>query len=264
MAWISIDQSMIGDRLRILHKEIGCSRNEAIGILVGLWIWGIDNAKGDGSLPSVDLDDIAEQLTVGMNKDLDPERVAQILLETGWICEIDGKYKISDYDSVCGLFEKYEKERVAHNERTGRYRERKRLEKAKDVENDVTKDGTCDVTDKENEKPKEEKPKKRTQADKYGDDFEKLWEIYPRKDRKAEAFKCYLARIKDGHSPEVLMQAAQNYANKCLRERTEKQYTLMCRTFLGSNLIFRDYVQTGTTASAQDRQKIESGANPFR
>ena len=48
MAWISVDQKLIGGKLRSLHKAIGCSQNEAIGILITLWLWGIDNADMDG------------------------------------------------------------------------------------------------------------------------------------------------------------------------------------------------------------------------
>lgn len=259
MAWISIDQSMLGDRLRILHKEIGCSRNEAIGILVSLWIWGIDNADEDGTLTSADLADIAEQLTVGMSKELDPDKVAQILVETGWLYEVDGSYRIADQYEVCGIYKKIERERIAHNERTERYRERKRSQKKKSSESDAINDEKNDVTIHDQE-PK----KKKTQTEKYGEDFEKLWDIYPRKDRKSEAFKCYAARIKEGHDPDTIMKAAQNYAQICEKERKEKKYTLMAKTFLGSNLVFRDYVPRVSSSQKHTAQRIDSGANPFR
>ena len=248
MAWISVDQSMIGDKLRTLHKTIGCSRNEAIGILVSLWLWGIDNAKEDGSIPFADLSDIAEQLTIGMNRELDPDSIARVLVETGWIEEVKGVLMISEYGEVCGKFIKFERERLAHNERTQKYRKRKR--------GVATSDNTSDIKSDVTEEKEEKKPKKKTQDDIYGEEFEKFWATYPRKDRKAEAFKCYKARIKDGYDPKVLYEACQNYADLCVRERKEKIYTLMGRTFLGTNLVFSDYIRpSGTTTTTVSERR---------
>ena len=39
MAWISVHEQVIGKKLRSLAKEIGCSQNEALGLLVRLWLW---------------------------------------------------------------------------------------------------------------------------------------------------------------------------------------------------------------------------------
>lgn len=44
MAWITVDQKLIGGKLRDFAKRSGISQNEAIGILIRLWLWGIDNA----------------------------------------------------------------------------------------------------------------------------------------------------------------------------------------------------------------------------
>ena len=45
MAWITVDQKLIGGKLRDFAKRSGISQNEAIGILIRLWLWGIDNAE---------------------------------------------------------------------------------------------------------------------------------------------------------------------------------------------------------------------------
>ena len=45
MAWISVHEQVIGGKLRSLAKEIGCSQNEALGILIRLWLWAINNAS---------------------------------------------------------------------------------------------------------------------------------------------------------------------------------------------------------------------------
>ena len=39
MAWITVDQKLIGGKLRDFAKRSGISQNEAIGILIRLWLW---------------------------------------------------------------------------------------------------------------------------------------------------------------------------------------------------------------------------------
>lgn len=51
MAWISVHKEVIGTKLRLLAKKIGGSQNEALGILVRLWLWAMTEADRDGSLP---------------------------------------------------------------------------------------------------------------------------------------------------------------------------------------------------------------------
>ena len=50
MAWITVDQKLIGGKLRDFAKRSGISQNEAIGILIRLWLWGIDNAEESGRI----------------------------------------------------------------------------------------------------------------------------------------------------------------------------------------------------------------------
>ncbi len=257
MAWISVDQSLIGDRLRSLHKAIGCSRNEALGILVNLWLWGIDKTDDEDTLLSIDMNDIEEQLTIGLSKGLDPGQIANILLEFGIVVKEGGDLKMPDLPVLGKQFLRAEKKKASHTEYMRDYRAKRPAEKSCDIHGDVHSD-THSVDCKE--KP----TKKRKAESKYGDDFEKLWAIYPRKDRKSEAFKAYMARVKEGHSPESMLQAAQTYAAECQRERREQKYTLMGKTFLGPNLVFRDHMPAQSTPqrSAID-QKIRNGENPF-
>ena len=51
MAWISVHKEVIGTKLRLLAKKIGGSQNEALGILVRLWLWAMTEADRDGWCP---------------------------------------------------------------------------------------------------------------------------------------------------------------------------------------------------------------------
>ncbi|MBO6267622.1 MAG: hypothetical protein J6N19_00590 [Clostridium sp.] len=270
MAWISVDQKLIGGKLRRLHKTIGCSRHEAIGILVTLWLWGLDNADTDGFINNAETADIAEVLKPGICDDLDPETTAEALVETGWIDRLDGRLYFHDWPEWRKYYNRFIKESQSHAERTRRYRERKRAAESESVTSDVTADVTSDDTEPE------KKPKKQTQAEKYGQDFEVFWQIYPRHDDKAEAFEKFKARVRDGFPPEQLIDAARNYAARCQRERTEPKYIKQGKTFLSTKLPFTDYLKkpeqgygSPYTAGKQDPyqgqyQRLDPERNPFQ
>lgn len=86
-------------------------------------------------------------------------------------------------------------------------------------------------------------PKDQVQiGSKYTDDFERVWAVYPRHDDKAQAYVQYKARLNSGWSDEELFTASQAYANACLKNRTDKKYIKMGKTFFGANTPFMDYL----------------------
>ena len=97
MAWISVHEQVIGGKLRSLAKEIGCSQNEALGLLVRLWLWGINNADKEGRIIGADKADVAEVLTVGIDARYSPEDAVDALVETAWI-DIDDGLFIHDWE----------------------------------------------------------------------------------------------------------------------------------------------------------------------
>ena len=86
MAWVSVHDNVIGGKLRELAKEMGCTQEEALGILVSLWIWSLNNADKNGKLMSVDREDVLEafsmKLVSGLNVDL-----VDTLVKTRWMDE---------------------------------------------------------------------------------------------------------------------------------------------------------------------------------
>lgn len=61
----------------------------------------------------------------------------------------------------------------------------------------------------------------------YTTDFEELWEAYPRKVDKGQAYKKYKARLEDGFSHEQLYEAVKNYAAQC--KKCRKKFTKYVR-----------------------------------
>lgn len=245
MAWISVDQKLIGGKLRSLYKAIGCSQNEAIGILVSLWLWGIDNAEMDGLMVSADREDIKKSFQAGLAKELDGDAIVNCLIDTGWIDDVDGQLYLHDWGDWRFYYNRYIKEKESHAERMRRYRGRK---SEKDATCDISNDVTSDVSQERNsskqsagEKP-EKMSRKEEQEAKHGKEFEEFWSIYPKKVDKGEAFKKYKARRNDGYSAEEILEAAKAYKAECERKHTDRQYIKHAKTFLGPSLSFTEYI----------------------
>lgn len=255
MAWISVHEQVIGGKLRDLAKEIRCSQNEALGLLVRFWLWGINNADKEGRIISANKDDVAEVVAVGMRKSFSPTEVVDALVKTNWIDIDDGLY-IHDWEEwqeqwykAIEIREKDAKRK--REERAKKREERKRNATKADAQS--PKPATNSSNDKgmeevlptpkliithkgeppvQPEEPKEEYPK----------DFNMFWSAYPRKVGKGDAYKKYKARINSGWKPEELIEAAKNYASKVIRENTETKFIKHPKTFLSDTEPFVDFL----------------------
>ena len=124
MAWISVHQQVNGAKLRSLAKRIGCSRHEALGILVTLWMWGLDNANEEGFVINADEDDIADAITIGLSGGINPANVVDALIKTGWIDYQDGKYILHDWDEWQAPWYKFKEKRQKDTARQRDFRRR--------------------------------------------------------------------------------------------------------------------------------------------
>jgi hypothetical protein len=124
--WISVHEQILGGKLRKLSKLIDCSQNEAIGILIRLWLWGINNADNNGKIIGAEIDDIADILSVGLSKDLESLDVAESLIEAEWIDSFGEELYIHDWIEWQGQWGKLQELKKQNSERQRRYRERQR------------------------------------------------------------------------------------------------------------------------------------------
>ena len=237
MAWISVDQKLLGGKLRELHKRIGCSRNEAIGILIGLWLWGMDNANPAGLLRGCDREDLKEILAVGADKKYEPEAILNALIENGWLEIRDGVFYIHDWDEWRKHYNRFITDRERNRQRQREFRERHAEDNG---DNNVTPSEEHEEADGK----QEQKAVPGSQPDKknrYTPEFETFWRAYPRKNDKGQAYRKYRARI-NGYRPEELLTAAERYAAECRRAKTETRYIKHAKTFLGDSTPFLDYL----------------------
>ena len=114
-----------------------------------------------------------------------------------------------------------------------------------DIDNDNENDNENDIAIDKNIAIDINNNKKKTKQKKsgnYSNDFERFWEVYPRKSDKGEAYKKYLTRLKDGWSPEQLLTAAKKYRAQIVTNRTDQKYIKLCKTFLSDTTPFTDYL----------------------
>lgn len=240
MAWISVHESVVGAKLRLFAKELNASQNEALGLLITLWLWGIHNADRHGKIVGATKSDVAKVIYSGLNDKMNPIDSVDALIKTNWIdIDEDGLY-IHDWSE-------WQKQWYKAIEVRDKDRERKRREKLRQNES-----GSSKQTDKT---PSADK----TTDKAYSTDFEGFWSTYPRKVGKGEAYKKYLARLNDGWSPEQLLQSAKKYRSQVVNERTEEKYIKHAKTFLSENTPFADYL----TKTERQASKPAEEENPY-
>lgn len=120
MAWIEVHQTLPTHRkIKKLKRLLKIKTPQAVGHMVILWLWAIDNAP-DGRLDSIDPEDIAEAAEwTG-----DAERFVSALVDSGFVDNED-HLSIHDWDQFAGfLADKRETKKQQNRERQKRYRER--------------------------------------------------------------------------------------------------------------------------------------------
>lgn len=256
MAWITVDQKLIGGKLRDFARRSGISQNEAIGILVSLWLWGIDNADQSGQIVAANVEDIENAIRPGFRKE-DIGRIPEIvqnLVECGWIDQTDDSLFLHDWMDWRTFYVDNEEKRAKQTEYMRKYRARKAQE---------AEESQDQTEESKSETAKEPEKKKRND---YSVAFETFWDAYPRRVDKGNAYKKYQARLKDGYSDEDLITAARNYRKQCDQEKTEARYIKHPKTFLSDTMPFVDYLDK--TSQTQQTQTDNSGytsynGNPF-
>ena len=263
MAWISVHEKVIGPKLRHLAKSLGCSQNEALGILVRLWLWAINETDRDGSLKCVDESDLTIILANGLSESISADDVIKALTESEWLEYENGIFYIHDWEDWQKQWYQLQDAREQNNRRQREYRQRHRNAGAKEKQAEapapipeLKADGQ-DIT--QETVPATTAKKGRTE---YPENFEEFWKVYPRHEGKGEAYKKYKARLKDGYSEKELISAAGNYARRCAAEHTEVKYIKHAKTFLSDSTPFIDFLpkqRSDQTGGQADRYTGDGG-----
>lgn len=262
MAWVSVHDNVIGGKLRELAKEIKCTQEEALGILVSLWLWGLNNADKDGRLMSADREDVLEAFSVKLVSGLKVD-IVEVLVKTRWMDEPEpGALYIHDWDQ----WQKQWYKAMELREKDAKRKAESRRAKSSTIEQAEEGEQECFLQpEPENGIPKEESETPRSQPEepKYAPAFNQFWDAYPRKIGKGEAYKKYKTRRRDGYSDEELLGAAKAYAIQCRKSKTEKEFIKHPKTFLSDNLPFLDYLPKKEPEPPAPPNGNQSVQNPF-
>ena len=263
MAWVSVHDNVIGGKLREFAKEINCTQEEALGILVSLWLWGLKNADKEGRLMSADRDDVLEAFSVKLIGKLADVDIINALVKTRWMDEQDtGILYIHDW-------EQWQEQWYKAMERREKDAKRK-AESRKAQKNCIENTGISPQEDESNQEiPNEQVSSEVNDVPKipkepeYPVPLEVFWEAYPKKVGKGEAYKKYRARKNDGYSDAELLEAAKVYADQCKKLKTDKQYIKHPKTFLSDSMPFRDFLQRKMQDGDDGAPSANSG-NPYK
>lgn len=232
--WICVHDHVFGGKSRHLADLIGCSQDEAVGLLVRLWVWGLTNCNREGQVQYASRDTIAEMLVQGLSKTLVPSEIVDCLIDAGYIDTLGDEIYIHDWADWQKYYYSYmdRKENDAKKKRDARAEEAAKRKSAKPPKPPKPPSG---------DPPPGDPPEPSEPA--YPAYFEEWWKAYPRKIGKIDAFKKYEARRKEGYRKEILLEACENYASECKKKKTDKEYMMHPKRFLGSALPFKDYVR---------------------
>ncbi len=104
MPWISVDSKLPSHRkLRILRKRLGISLHEAIGVLVTIWLWALEDADRDGLIVTANAKDMAEAI----RWKADPEQLLGALAEAQLVHNGEKGILIHDWPEHQGPWEAY-------------------------------------------------------------------------------------------------------------------------------------------------------------
>ena len=268
MSWISVHDGVDGPKLREFSRMAGCSKAEALGILLKIWLTATKpgNVSSAGLLNKFTLSDIEDVFRCDISETLDVRQVSKALIDSGWIDEVGGEYFIHDWEDAQEPLSKYQREKEGAAKRKRRERAMKRgkgVETAAPQEEHPPEESALEPAPPTETPPPDEKmssPAESTKGQKRAvcsKAFEMWWEVYPRKVGKGEAYKKYCARKNDGFSDEELLEAAKAYSSECQRNHTEPKYIKHPKTFLSENTPFADYIPKKALTPQSGADEIE-------
>ena len=118
MVWIEVHQTLPAHRkIKKLKRELKTKTPQAVGHMVMLWLWAVDNAP-DGNLSDIDPNDLAEAAEWSKSG----SEFVNALISAGFL---DEGMQLHDWDQYVGrLIDKRETKRAKDRERQRRARDR--------------------------------------------------------------------------------------------------------------------------------------------
>ena len=204
MAWLKVEQSLREHRkILALAEALRISEPQAVGHLVYLWLWALDNIS-DGILPKS-----SKIIAKVCDWSGHADRFVQALIDAELVDSTEGDLTIHDWQDYSGrLLKQREDKRNLMRERRA-----KASESASQPDDNAAPacrngagtvpelcrngDGSVPHLEKSREeKRREEKNKHLSTGAGPADDFDAFWTLYPRKEGKGQARRAFTSAAK--------------------------------------------------------------------
>lgn len=113
------------------------------------------------------------------------------------------------------------------------------------AQNDPT--NTIEYTETTTEITQENNMVRRADQESLSSRFEKLWEMYPKKSRKKDAFNAYKRAVKKGTTDEEIKRGIENYKAQIKAQNTQQQYIAQGGTWFNQERWNDEYETHQTT-----------------
>lgn len=107
-------------------RQLHCSQNEAIGLIVRYWMWNVKVMDSNGNVPYTSREEVADVLIRGKCDAYTAEEAVDALISTKLISKENGMLQAADWMRWQGMITNAEKLRVQNNRRQREYRRRQK------------------------------------------------------------------------------------------------------------------------------------------
>jgi len=247
-----------------LSAVLQCSRHEAIGLLICLWLWAIHNADRDGLILNATEDDIAEGVMYrgmstgqsdGQSHGTSAKRLVECLIETGWIDadRENQRFLLHDWDEWQDMWYKACARRVSDTKRKRKERAEAKLSAglSQGLSQGLSTHNHTVTTPVINNVDFEEKPRKRSKKE-LNEFFEAVWRQYPKKEGKGSVSDAQKAKLYDIGFDE-LSRCIERF--KCAKSGIDKKYWIIGSTFFNSGYV--DYLDANYSSGEPNETPAE-------
>jgi predicted phage replisome organizer len=187
----------------------------------------------------------AEMLSIITDTNQDTVQAAvKLFLDLGMMEKLDdGTLYMAECQRMIGC-------ETAWAEKKRQYREKLALEAPKEGQ---PEDIVLPLSDKS--KSKSKRKSKNDNTSEYDAEFEEVWSKYPRKERRADALKAYLAARKSGTDKDTILAGIARYKAYIAAERIEPRYIAQGGTWFNQKRWMDEYA---TSKNYTEREIDES------
>jgi hypothetical protein len=185
MTWIKVHQSVRDHRkIMALADALDVEDAHAVGLVVNLWLWAVDNAP-DGQIPDSD-----RAVARGVGWHGDPHHLLGSLLSVGLVERRGDHHHIHDWDEYAGSLIAHRK-READRLRTYRAQQAT-VRSTEEQRTDYVHGSATQYVRGESRVEKNREEKNTSSKCIYTPDFESFWSIWPKKgDAKKPAMETW-------------------------------------------------------------------------